>query len=105
MTIQSQYILGENDTMTRVDYQNVDSLIKQNAEERNSGENQQRNSNFRKVASIPLVEVERLKTRAHKDGGPIDLNLIGYDPEHAARFVKYLNDPENRAFRTSTVRV
>uniref|UniRef100_A0AAU6W028 Uncharacterized protein n=3 Tax=unclassified bacterial viruses TaxID=12333 RepID=A0AAU6W028_9VIRU len=105
MSIQSQYILGENDTMTRVDHQNVDDILKQNAEERNSGENQQRGSNFRKVASIPLVEVERLKTRAHKDGGPIDLSLIGYDPEHAARFVKYLNDPENRAFRTSTVRV
>ena len=105
MTITSRYTLGPDDTMTRVDHQNVDSIIKQNLEERNSGENEVRTHNARKVASIPLVEVERLRTRSHKDGGPIDLNMIGYDTEHAARFVRYLNDPDNRAFRTSNVRV
>lgn len=105
MSIISRYTLNEDETMTRVDHQDVNSIITQNKDERNLGSNDNRFSNARKVASIPFVEVERLKTRSHKDGGPIDLNLIGHDPEHAARFVKYLNDPDNRAFRTSTARV
>lgn len=104
--LQSNYEYDhERGLMTRRDTQNVDALIKQNLEERNSGVNTDRKSNARKVASIPVVEVERLKTRSMADGGPIDLNLLGHDSEMAARFVRYLNDPDNRAFRTSDVRV
>ena len=95
----------ETGLMTRRDTQNVDSIIKQNQEERNSGVNTDRKSNHRKVASIPLVECERLKTRSMADGGPIDINLLGRDHEMAARFVRYLNDPDNRAFRTSDARI
>lgn len=102
--IKSDYTLSDTE-FTRVDSQNVDELIKLNAAERNSGENTNRKSEMRKVASIPIVLVESLKTRSMKDGGPIDLNRIGFDPEHAARFHIWLNDRDNRAFRTSDARV
>ena len=104
MTIQSHNILTD-ESFTRVDTQNVDQIIKENAEARNSGENTNRKSEMRRVASIPVVLVEALKTRSMKDGGPIDLNRIGFDPEHAARFHIWLNDRDNRAFRTSDARV
>jgi len=104
MSISSQYQLTD-EAFTRVDSQNVDELIKNNTAERNSGENTNRKSEMRKVASIPIVLVEALKTRPMKDGGPIDLNRIGFDPEHAARFHIWLNDRDNQAFRTSDARV
>lgn len=84
--------------------QDVDSLIKQNKEERNSGQHDSKNSNMRKVASIPLVVVEQLRNRSMKDGGPIDLNLLGVDVEHTVRFNRWLNDRDNEAFRTNSAR-
>jgi len=104
MSITSKHDITDN-VFTRVDSQNVDQLIKENAEARNSGENTDRKSEMRRVASIPIVLVEALKTRPMKEGGPIDLNRIGFDPEHAARFHIWLNDSANRAFRTSDARV
>lgn len=104
MSITSKHDITDN-VFTRVDSQNVDQLIKENAEARNSGENTNRKSEMRRVASIPIVLVEALKTRPMKEGGPIDLNRIGFDPEHAARFHIWLNDSANRAFRTSDARV
>lgn len=102
--IQSTYHL-DDEKFVRHDTQNVDQLLKENAEARNSGENTDRKSEMRRVASIPIVLVEALKTRPMKEGGPIDLNRIGFDPEHAARFHIWLNDSSNRAFRTSDARV
>lgn len=84
--------------------QDVEAVIKQNKEERNSGEHDSKKSNLRKVASIPLVVVEQLKNRSMKDGGPIDLNLLGFDVEHTVRFNKWLNDRDNQAFRTNNSR-
>ncbi|AUX83686.1 hypothetical protein FDJ32_gp57 [Pseudomonas phage NV1] len=60
---------------------------------------------MRKIASIPLVVVEYLRTRPMDEGGPIDLNLIGCDPDHAVRFTRFLNDSANYKFRTSNARV
>lgn len=88
----------------RKDTQDVTKIIEQNKEERNSGVNEGRKSQMRKVASIPLVIVQLLKTRPMSEGGPIDLNLVGQDVEHTVRFNKWLNDPDNRAFRTSEAR-
>lgn len=84
--------------------QDVESVINQNKAERNSGVHDGRNSNLRKVASIPLVMVEKLKNRPMSEGGPIDLNLLGMDPEHTLRFNRWLNDRDNQAFRTNSAR-
>lgn len=84
--------------------QDVEKIIDQNKEERNSGVNDSSKSNMRKVASIPLVIVEQLRTRSMKDGGPIDLNLLGIDVEHTIRFNRWLNDRNNEAFRTNNAR-
>jgi hypothetical protein len=100
MSIISEYDLKDG-LFIRRDTQNVDEILKSNALERNSGENQNRFANARKVASIPLVILENLKTRDMKDGGPIDYNLVGQDPDHTARFVRWLNDRDNLMFRTS----
>lgn len=89
----------------RKDTQDVEKMMDLNVAEANSGVNTDRKSEMRKIASIPLVVVEYLKTRPMKDGGPIDLNRIGFDPEHAARFTRWLNDRDNRRFRTSDARV
>lgn len=84
--------------------QDVNKIIDQNKEERNSGVHDSSKSNMRKVASIPLVVVEQLRNRSMKDGGPIDLNLLGIDVEHTVRFNRWLNDRENEAFRTNNAR-
>lgn len=88
----------------RKDTQDVTDIIDKNKEERNSGVNEDRKSNMRKVASIPLIIVQLLRTRPMSEGGPIDINLVGHDVEHTVRFNKWLNDPDNRAFRTSEAR-
>lgn len=84
--------------------QDVEKIIDQNKEERNSGVNDSSKSQFRKVASIPLVVVEQLRNRTMKEGGPIDLNLLGIDIEHTIRFNKWLNDRDNQGFRTNNSR-
>lgn len=84
--------------------QDVEAIVNQNKEERNSGVNDSSKSSMRKVASIPLVVVEQLRNRSMKDGGPIDLNLLGYDVEHTMRFNRWLNDRDNEAFRTNNAR-
>lgn len=84
--------------------QNVDEIIDQNKEERNSGVNDSKSSSMRKVASIPLVIVEQLRNRPMSEGGPIDLNLLGIDVEHTMRFNRWLNDRSNEAFRTNNAR-
>lgn len=88
----------------RKDTQEVQGVLDANKDERNSGVNDRRDSNMRKVASIPLVVVEQLKNRPMSEGGPIDLNLLGTDVEHTMRFNRWLNDPDNRAFRTNNAR-
>lgn len=104
--IKSTYHFDEDTgAFTRQDTQDVQAILDANAEERHSGVNQRRNSNMRKVASIPLVVVEYLRTRPMSEGGPIDLNLIGVDPDHAARFARFLNDRDNYRFRTSEANV
>lgn len=84
--------------------QDVEAVIEQNKVERNSGQHDSKSSNMRKVASIPLVVVEQLRNRSMKDGGPIDLNLLGVDVEHTVRFNRWLNDRDNEAFRTNSAR-
>lgn len=88
----------------RRDEQDASAIIDQNKEDRNSGKYDRRDSEMRKVASIPLVMVEQLKNRPWSEGGPIDLNLLGIDVEHTMRFNRWLNDPDNRAFRTNNAR-
>lgn len=102
--IKSDYSI-EDGKFIRHDTQDVEQILKQNEEERNSGVNTNRKSNLRKIASIPLVVVEYLRTRPMNEGGPIDLNLIGVDPDHAARFTLWLNDRDARKFRTSDAKV
>jgi hypothetical protein len=84
--------------------QDADPIMDANAAERNSGVNDDRKSEMRKVASIPLLVVEQLKTRPMSEGGPIDLNLLGVDLEHTLRFNRWLNDRDNRNFRTNNSR-
>lgn len=103
--IISEYTITEDGLFVRKDTQDADPILSDNAIERNSGENQNRFANARKVASIPLVTVEALKNRSMADGGPIDINLLGADVEHTMRFVRWLNDRDNSKFRTSEARV
>jgi len=84
--------------------QDVEAVVEQNKAERLSGVNDGHGRNMRKVASIPLIVVQQLRTRSMKDGGPIDLNLLGIDVEHTVRFNKWLNDRDNEAFRTNSAR-
>ena len=104
--ITSKYNIDpETGAFTRYDTQDAEPIIDANTIERNSGENENRFSNMRKVASIPLVTVEALKTRSMKDGGPIDIYLVGVDPDHTVRFYRWLDDRDNRKFRTSEARM
>lgn len=89
----------------RKDHQDVQEIIDSNDKERNSGENENRFANARKVATIPLVVLESLKNRPMSEGGPIDINLVGADPDHTFRFARWLDDSANRKFRTSEARI
>lgn len=102
--IISEYAL-EDGLFIRKDRQDTDEITRINDIERNSGENDQRGKDSRKVASIPLVVVEALKKRPVSEGGPIDINLLGLDPDHTVRFLRWLDDPDNRKFRTSEARL
>lgn len=68
--------------------QDVEAILKNNRGLRNEGLGMFKSGNGRRVASIPLVIYHKLM----KDG-------IANDP---ARFKRWLNDPDNQAFRTST---
>lgn len=102
--IKSEYDIQDG-MFIRKDTQDVEKLLDQNQREYNDGVHTDRSSNMRKVASIPLVVVEALKNRPMSEGGPIDLNRIGFDVDHAVRFHRWLNDRDNRKFRTSNARV
>lgn len=102
--IISEYTI-EDGLFIRKDTQDTDPVLRDNMTERNSGENQRRDANARKVASIPLVVVEALKNRPMSEGGPIDINLLGIDLDHTVRFTRWLNDRDNNKFRTSEARV
>lgn len=100
----SEYDLVDG-MFVRKDTQDVTKIVDSNKLERESGENQSRTANARKVATIPVVVLEALKTRPHADGGPIDINLVGSDPDHTVRFIRWLEDRDNRHFRTSEARL
>lgn len=102
--LQTTYSM-EDGKFVRRETQNVDNILEANLQDRNSGENDRSGQNMRKIASIPLATVTYLKTRSWKEGGPIDLDLIGCDHEHAARFTLWLNSRDNLGFRTSNARV
>lgn len=102
--VQSEYTL-EDGKFIRKDTQDVQSILDENAEDRASGVHDSRKSEFRKIASIPLVVVEYLKTRPMSEGGPIDLALVNCDPDHKVRFARFLNDVENYKLRTNRSRI
>ena len=84
----------EDGSVVRKDSQDVTSILSDNAEERNSGDNDQRGKNARKFASIPVIVLQQLK-----DQLGIDWNLVGKCPDHTGRFFLWLQ--ENPYFRTS----
>lgn len=91
---------AETGLFRRVDTQDVESIVDQNKAERLSGDNDQKGKNGRKFASVPMVVLERWK----QDYG-VDYMLFGICPDTTVRFIKLLNDPENRAFRTSEAKL
>ncbi len=97
--IKSSYSIQDG-LFIRKDTQDVSNIIRDNANERNSGENDKRGMHGRKFASIPLVVAEDLKQRLG-----IDVMLFGKDPEHTARLTLWLQDPANRAWRTSEAKL
>lgn len=101
MTIKSNYSYDdETGLLMRRDTQDVSEIIKQNLEERNSGINEQSGKEARKFASVPLVVLEDIKNRLG-----IDYMKFGVDPDHTVRFLSWLKDPDNMAFRTSEARL
>jgi hypothetical protein len=105
MSIKSTYEITDDGLFVRKDTQDVEEILDSNTEEASSGVNDNRFANARKVATIPLVVLEALKTREMKDGGPIDINLVGYDPDHTYRFTRWLDDRDNSKFRTNNSRM
>ncbi len=97
--IQSVY-KTEDGKFIRHDTQDVTSVVESNAAERNSGDNDQRGKDGRKFASVPMVVLEDLKQRLG-----IDWTLFGKDPDHTGRLIAWLQDPANRAWRTSEAKL
>lgn len=101
MTIRSDYSYDdETGLLMRKDTQDVSAIIDQNKEERISGINEQSGKEARKFASVPLVVLDDIKNRLG-----IDYMKFGVDPDHTVRFLNWLKDPDNMAFRTSEARL
>jgi hypothetical protein len=101
MTIKSEYEITDDGLFVRKDTQDVDAILDSNAKELTSGVNDNRFANARKVATIPMVVLEALKSRPMSEGGPIDINLVGYDQDHTVRFMRWLDSRDNSKFRTN----
>lgn len=80
--------------LIRKDSQDVSGFLSDNKAERLSGDNDRRDRDVRKFASIPVIVLQKLK-----DQLGIDWNLVGKDPDHTGRFFMWLR--ENPDFRTS----
>ena len=84
---------ADNFTLTR--FQDAEPIINNNKKEFNSGVNNPTHSSLgRKVASIPLTVWENWMKETN--------GKIQIDP---ALLAKYLNDPDNKYFRTTPTRV
>lgn len=84
----------QDDLLIRKDVQDVSQYLSDNKDERNSGENDNRNREVRKFASVPMIVLQQLK-----DQQGIDFNLFGTCPDHTGRLLRWLQ--ENPYFRTS----
>jgi len=84
--------LNDKDEITIEQEQNVDALIEQNKKEYNNAETKWSDQLFgNKVASIPFTAIDKL----NKEG-----IMKGFQVLDQKRFFAFLNDPENRFFRT-----
>lgn len=101
MAFDIQSVYGVQDgKFIRKDTQDATALIESNKAERNSGVNDQKGTNGRKFASVPMVVLEDLKQRLG-----IDWTLFGQDPDHTGRLLAWMQDPANQAWRTSEAKL
>lgn len=87
-----------DENLIRTDRQDISGFLRDNKEERLSGDNDQRDKSARKFASVPVIVLQQLK-----DQHGIDYNLFGKCPEHTGRFLAWLQ--ENPYFRTSEAKL
>lgn len=78
----------------RKDTQDVSDILDDNRVERDSGDNDRRDRDVRKFASIPVIVLQQLK-----DQHGLDWNLVGTCPDTTGRFFRWLES--NPYFRTS----
>jgi hypothetical protein len=84
--------LNDKDEITLQTEQNVDALIEQNKKEYNNAETKWSDQLFgNKVASIPFTAIDNL----NKQG-----IMKGFTVLDQKKFFAWLNDPDNRFFRT-----
>lgn len=95
--IKSEYHF-DKDTgeFTRHDTQECDQILKDNAEELASGDNDRRGAHARKFASVPLVVLKDWEIRFG-----LKWELIGIDPHMTGLFMTLIKDPDHLKFRTS----
>lgn len=87
-----------NDQVVIQDTQDVTALVEANKEVRNNPALQpSKKSELRRVASIPMNIWQHLRTTWERQG-------LGWEERQEA-MKRWLNDPDNRAFRTDTSRV
>lgn len=96
--IITSYNTQDEDNLVVQETQDVSSVLEDNLQERNSGENDQSGKVGRKFASIPMLVLESLK---HTHG--IDWHLIGQDADTTGKFFTWLR--EHNKWRTSEARV
>jgi hypothetical protein len=89
--------LNDKDEITLQTEQNVDALIEQNKKEYNNAETKWSDQLFgNKVASIPFTAIDKL----NKQG-----IMKGFTVLDQKKFFAWLNDPDNRFFRTKQGRI
>lgn len=87
---------SDNDTFTIETFQDCDVIVEANRREFNATDERARyNDGIHKVATLPLAVLEDLQQKGIFSPGKTNIYHDG-----GKRFRKWLNDSDNRAFRT-----
>lgn len=97
-SVQTFHYIDGTDKVVMQDTQDVTAIVEANKAVRNDPAMQpSKKSELRRVASIPMNIWQYLRTTWERQG-------LGWEERQAA-MKRWLNDPDNRAFRTDNSRV
>ena len=103
--IQTKAKIDSEGTLVIERVQDVESILKQNAQIRADNQlsrfTRHRSETLNPIADIPNVIIEKWLN----EKPPLNVYLVGSDPEHTKRFRQRMNSSEFRLLRLSNTRI